>query len=393
MSISNSRQVDGHRIRIAHLISGLGVGGAERTLQSLVGELDKQAYESVIISLSDLGVIGEELRKAGYQVIPLGWRSGAFSPNGFLQLIRIVRKVSPGILQTWMYHADFLGALLTYFMRGLKLYWNVRGTISSMGEFSWTTQAVIRACSLLSGRPDGVIVNSKQGEDDHRVMGYSPKRWMLIRNGIDPQRFKPSRSDRESLRQNLQISDDAWVIGCVARYHPKKGHRFLIQSFAHFAETQKDSCLVLIGHALDESNVELVKDIQQAGIADRVFLLGTQIQSEFIYPALDALAMPSQYGEGFPNVVAEAMSCGVPCVVTDVGDAAFIVGETGEIVSQMEVQAFSNALASLRSRQVADREGLSRAARDRILKNFHIDSMVKAYQDLYSECLNEGDAA
>jgi glycosyltransferase involved in cell wall biosynthesis len=377
----SSAPVRGHRI--VHLISGLRVGGAERTLQALVDRLSQRGFESVIITLTDVGEIGRELRDSGFEVIALNWRSGSFSPVGFIKLVRMLRHLKPQILQTWMYHADLIGALARMSIRDLPLIWNIRGTISAMADFPAGTRAVVRACAMFSNTPSAVVVNSEQGYQDHQALGYHPETWAVIRNGIDLNRFIPSQSRRDSLREGLDVLPGDFLVGCMARYHPKKGHYFLLQAFKQFAKEIENAILVLAGSHVDEANHELVGQIREHGLEDRVRLLGAQSKSDLFYPALDVLALPSQFGEGFPNVVAEAMACGVPCVATDTGDAAEIVGEVGEIASPNEIADFSSALLRMHRRLGGEGQELARAARKRIQNHFPIEAMVDQYQKLY----------
>jgi glycosyltransferase involved in cell wall biosynthesis len=304
----------------------------------------------------------------------------------------MVHSLKPQMIQTWMYHADLVGTLLSYWERGMGLVWNIRGSNPSIRDWPLSTRIVMRACRLLSGKPEAVIVNSEQGLLDHQAIGYRPKEWVVLHNGIDTQRFVPSQSRRTTLRKSLGLKDGDCLIGCVARFHPKKGHYFLIQSFAGLLEGADNIYLALIGRRIHEGNAELMAWIQQAGVGERVFLLGAREQSEAVYPGMDILAMPSLYGEGFPNVVAEAMSCGVPCVVSDVGDAALIVGDTGEIVAPGDVEGFSRALQQLAGTVVVKRQRLAERARDRIQSHFNLAQMLAKYDQLYRRLINPDQA-
>jgi glycosyltransferase involved in cell wall biosynthesis len=292
-----------------------------------------------------------------------------------------------------MYHADLVGALASYWIKSCGLVWNIRGSLPSIADLPFTTRVVIRACSSLSGKPDVVIVNSQQGQIDHQAIGYQPREWIVIHNGIDTQRFAPSPSARAAFRQRLGLEEADRLIGCVARFHSKKGHQVLIQSFARLFKKADDLYLVLVGQNLEASNAELMAWIQQAEVGERVFLLGPCERSEAIYPGLDLLAMPSTYGEGFPNVVAEAMSCGVPCVVTDVGDAALIVGDTGQVVAPDEIVELSEALFRMVDAVAENRGPMAERARDRIVTQFNVDRMVSKYEHLYQRLIHQDELA
>jgi glycosyltransferase involved in cell wall biosynthesis len=377
--------------RIVHLISGLGIGGAERTLQGLVSQLDKRGFESVIISLSDLGEIGRQLQQRGFSVHTLDWKPGRLSPLGLIKLVRLISRLKPKVLQSWMYHADLVAALVSYWIKSINLMWNIRTSIPSIRDLPSSTRVVVRACSFLSSRPEVVIVNSEQGLRDHRAVGYQPKEWIVIHNGIDTQRFVPSQSHRDAVRSRLGIKPDETLLGYVARFHHKKSHRFLIQSFAKLIQSADNYYLALVGKGIDKENDELMSWIQQAGVKERVFLLGPLAQTEYFYPGLDMLALPSQFGEGFPNVVAEAMACGVPCVVTEAGEAPLIVGDTGEIVATGDLDGYSDALSRLSKRVAGNRQQAAQEARDRIVTLFNFEGMLANYEKLYRRMLDQGD--
>jgi glycosyltransferase involved in cell wall biosynthesis len=235
----------------------------------------------------------------------------------------------------------------------------------------------------MSKLPQAVIVNSEKGKEFHGEFGYRPRRWALIPNGVDTGRFRPNPETRPDMRRRIGVAADALVIGLVARFHPMKDFPTFLQAAHQFARIRQDAQFVLCGEGADRQNGELVKMIEELGLKDRVSLLGTRSDMQDVYPAFDMLALSSAYGEGFPNVLIEAMACGVPCVATDVGDSRAIVADTGIVVPPRDPDALMrgwNAVAA------GCRSGpLGECARARAVDQYSIDRVCLLYERLYHD--------
>ena len=236
-------------------------------------------------------------------------------------------------MQTWLYHADLLGWAAAG-LAGVKfLVWNIRSSDIDTSQYKPLSGLVIRACARLSGRPQAVVVNSLAGQAVHTGLGYHPRRWVHIPNGVDVDRYKPDPDARRAVRAELGLPVDAILIGMNARYDPMKNHSGFIQAAGKLVRSSLDVHFLLAGQDVDPGNTVLVDLIGRENLAGRVHLLGRCEDVPLLDAALDILAMTSSFGEGFPNAVAEAMACGITCAVTDVGDAALLVGNTGRVVS------------------------------------------------------------
>ncbi len=369
-------------LRVLHLISGLGVGGAERTLQRLVVGLAARGVAQQIVSLAGLGVIGEQLKQAGYPVATLGIGGPASLLQGLGRLGRILASFEPHVFQTWMYHADLLGALLRGRAPGAALAWNLRGSRRGARELGWRTYLVARTCARLSPRADVAVANSWAGREGHARMGYRPRRWLVIPNGVDLQRFRPDAARRAQARRALGVSQETVLIGSVGRDHPIKGYEHLISAFGRLAGEYQEIALALLGRGLDPGNPRLAAKIEAEGLAGRVHLLGPQEDVARWLPAFDLFVSPS-LSEGFPNAVAEAMASGVPCVVTEVGDSARLVGETGRVVPPGDARALAEAIRALLALSPEARRQLGAAARARVEENYSLVKSVQAYYTLY----------
>ncbi len=366
---------------ILHLITGLETGGAEGMLARLVTRTDRSRFRSVVVSMTDMGAVGPVIASAGIAVETLGIRRGMIDPRGVSRLIRLLRCYRPHIVQTWLYHADLLGLIVDRLGYAPRLAWNIR--CSDMAG----PGAVRAILSRFSARPSTVIINSHAGRRFHEGIGYHPRRWEYVPNGYDTALLRPDETARLRLRAALGIDPSAIVIGMAARYHPMKDHaNFLAAAAAaRQAAARPDVVFVLLGAAIDSANRDLARAIEARGLAPRFRLLGERADKNAVYPALDIATLTSAYGEGFPNVLAEAMACGVPCVATGNGDAAEILGDTGIIVAPRDPQA----LAAGRQRLIAlgpeDPRALGITARARIVENYELDRVVSRFEALYNE--------
>jgi glycosyltransferase involved in cell wall biosynthesis len=367
-------------IRICHIITDLDAGGAERALVNVVSRLDPSRFRNEVISLIKPGIFGRDLRMAGIPLISLGLQRGRPTLSSLLNVVRHLRRSRPTILQTWLYHADLLGLFAHYFSPSTRLLWNVRCSdivnSSESSHLRWITGLLAR----LSDRPDAVIVNSKRGQVFHEEIGYRPRRWIEIPNGVDTQRFRPCLHQREELRSFLGIRTNGPVIGLVARYHPMKDHQTFLQASAKFVSDHPDACFVLCGTNCDRQNEDLNRLISQAGLSGRVILLGCREDTETIYPAFDLATLSSAFGEGFPNVLTEAMASGVPCVATDVGACREIIEGHGLIVPPRDPAALAQAWKSMLAGPM---ELLARNARARACKHYGIERICEIYESIY----------
>jgi glycosyltransferase involved in cell wall biosynthesis len=366
-----------------HLITGLDVGGAERMLYQLVGQLDPKEFDNQVVSLIPLGAIGAQIRALGIPVTSLEMRPGRPTLKGLLQLVSILRQARPHILQTWLYHADLLGLLAGKLAHVPVILWNIRNSNMEFGRYRPLSGFVVRTCALLSRYPQGVVVNSRAGEAAHRELGYRPRFWRLIPNGVDSERFRPDSLARARIRSELQLQDEDLLVGMIARYDPMKGFGVFLQAAREIAAAHPHVHFLLAGPNVDAANRELLQQVGASRLRERVHLLGYRSDVQPILAALDVLVSASVFGEGFSNTVLEAMACGVPCVVTDVGDSGWIVGETGAVVPPRDASALAQACLKLMRLSSAERARLGDRARQRAVTNFDIQDSITAYKTLY----------
>lgn len=368
-------------IRIVHVISDLDTGGAEVMLAKLVGAMDRDRFSNTVISLTDRGQLGDLIESSGVAVHTLGMKRGRPDIFALPRLIRLFKTFHPTIVQSWLYHADLLSTLALKFYGSPILAWNVRCSDMDLKRYPPLTRAVQRVLAWWSVTPAAVVVNSEAGKWQHEWVGYRPRRWQVIPNGFDTQEFRPDSSVRLSLRKEWQIPEDAVIVALVARVDPMKDHATFLSAAQQVAESRKNVYFLLVGK--DTQTLAPVLDVK--GLTDQVRVLGYRSDIERLLPGVDVLCLSSAFGEGFPNVLGEAMACGVPCVSTDVGDARRIIGDTGLIVPVCDPVALAHAINDLIDRGPAAREHLGRAARARIEAEYSLARIVDQYCALYSD--------
>jgi glycosyltransferase involved in cell wall biosynthesis len=350
-------------MQLLHVITGLGMGGAERMLVRLLGAMDRARFPARVVSLTDLGALGPEIAALGVPVEALGMRRGVPDPRGLTRLRRIVRESRPDVVQSWLYHAD----LMSCFAGAKRLAWNLRCSDMDFARYGRSTRWAVRALARLSGQPDAVLCNAEAGRRLHESLGYHPRRWEIVPNGFDLQRFRPDPTARARLWAMLGLPEDAVVIGLVARLDPQKDHATAFAALERVPEAH----LVCIG-----------RDVPAP--SPRVHALGERSDVDALVPGFDIATLSSAFGEGFPNVLGEAMACGVPCVTTDVGDAGAIIGDTGFVVPLRDPAALAAGWQRMIALGPEGRARLGTAARERVVANWSIATIARRYEDIYA---------
>jgi glycosyltransferase involved in cell wall biosynthesis len=376
-------------MKILYIISGLSTGGAEMMLYKLLSVIDRDIFKPVVISLTDYGSLGNNIKNLNIPVYKMEMNAGFPNPFKVWRFIKLIRKINPELIQGWMYHGN-LAALLAerVLSNHVFLIWNIRHTPDDLKKEKRLTALVIRLGAKFSSHPDRIIYNSHVSEQKHELLGYDNKNKSIIPNGFNCEQFKPFDNAKSKLRHSLDLKKDTLLIGLVARYHLMKDHVTFLQSAGKLNKIYPEIHFVLIGQGIDKNNHLLIKLIQDLKITKNVHLLGKRIDVDEITAGLDIACSSSSWGESFSNTIGEAMACGIPCVVTDVGDSAWIVGETGIVVKPRDIKAFTNAMIKLIKMSSEERLGLGKLARNRIIKHFSLHLVAKKYEDMYQNLLN-----
>ena len=366
-----------------HIITDLNIGGAEMMLYKLVSGLDREKFLCRVVSLEPPGVLSRRINNLGIQVDSLGVNPRLPNPLALFKAVQMMLKWRPQVVQTWMYHADLLGTLAWKISRSSVLAWNMRCTNMDFSQYSKTTRWVVKVCAVLSRTPFMVVANSQTSIEHHRKMGYNPRRAMIIPNGFDLERFKPDSILRAQIRKEFEIPENAPCIGLVARFDPMKDHATFLSAAKIISSKRPGTQFFLCGEGMVWENSGLRACLGKAETSLKMHLLGRREDVNRIMAGLDILVSSSAYGESFPNVIGEAMACGVPCVATDVGDSRRIIGETGKIVPPKDPLAIANSVLELLDLPDEEFHEFGILARERIRKLYSLDRIVADYEKMY----------
>jgi glycosyltransferase involved in cell wall biosynthesis len=371
-------------LKVVHIITGLNGGGAEGVLFRLCS-FDQQS-QITVISLTDLGKYGPLLEKLNISVQCLNMQRGRMPWISAVNLWRLLRKIKPDVVQTWMYHADLFGGVLSRLAGIRNVVWGIRHGSLDSKQTSRSTFFVAKLSALISQWVPRVIIVCAQGSlKVHAAMGYDLKRMVYVPNGYDLGTFFPQTEVGNFLKLELGIPETVPLVGMVGRFNPQKDHANLLEALALLKSKTSNFACVLVGTGVDQDNPMLAERIMKYGLSGHVFLLGQRNDVPNVMQALD-LHVLSSSSEGFPNVIAEAMSSGTPCVTTDVGDAAVIVANTGWVVPAKQPDLLAKAIeAALNEMQSNSASWLQRCqeCRNRILSEFSVEKMVDNFHKVW----------
>jgi len=370
-------------IRILHVITALPTGGAETMLLKLLSATEEQ-YRHAVVSLKDEGIIGPRIKELGVPVYSLGIRPAAPNPFRVFSIRSVVRQFRPDLIQGWMYHGNIMASVASFLSRGrVPVIWNIRQSVRDLADYGRWTAMVIRLGALMSRGPAKIIYVSQSGANQHETLGYDSGRRIIIPNGIDCEVFHPDSEARKVVRAELGIPPESVLVGLVARYHPMKDHAGFLTAAVQVSRIHPSVRFMLVGKGVSEDQVTLSRTITELQLQGRVFLLGERQDTARLTAALDIACSASLWGEGFSNAIGEAMACGVPCVVTDVGDSAYIIGDTGLSVPPGQTDILAGAIMRLIDVGAEGRRERGMAARQRVACEFSLPSVARRYQELY----------
>ena len=375
-------------IRTLHIISGLTTGGAEKALFNLLNGGLAAHFHCHIVSLRDEGTMGPKLRALGLSVTSIGMGGGSSSSLFALKkLYHIVRTFQPDLIQGWMYHGNLAASLACYFAKGHPaLAWNIRHSLYSLRYEKLMMRQIIRINRYFSYTPDVLIYNSQVSRDQHESFGFTSTNGEVIPNGIDVKKFAFSNESRKRIRSVLGIPMDALVLGHVARLHPMKDHSGFLKAAVSLVQNYSHLHLLLSGKDVLLKNYELSQLIP-VRLRNRFHLLGDREDVPDLMSAMDVFCLSSAWGEGFPNVIGEAMAAGLTCVATDVGDSALIIGSAGTVVPVQNVDALIKGIGDNLSLTKDERSSLGASGRVRIEDNYTLDVNVNRYVALYTKMI------
>ncbi len=379
-------------MNILHIIVGLDAGGAEIALKRLIeSHQDSPDYGHSVISLADVGKIGQQLQSLGIEVQALNMRSsGPFSflsvPNVILKLVRAIRHSSPDIVQTWMYHADLLGGIASRIAGNRHVIWGIHAV--EINPDSRTTLMVRYICARLSHWvPHTIVCVAEASRKLHLALGYDGRHMEVVANGFDMSRLIATKAQRHNIRTQLGYRQKERVIGCVGRFDYSKHHENFVRAAGILAHKHLQLRFLMVGRNLDADNQVLARWISQTGHADRFTLLGERDDVPICLSAMDIFCLSSRT-EAFPLVLGEAMAMGLPCVTTDVADTKLLLGDKGVVVPKKDSKALAAGLEKLLALTPDERISLGQQAKQRIQSKFTISHTRKRFEAIYNKIMN-----
>jgi len=378
-------------MRVTHIITGLDTGGAEMMLSNLLAVFNRDTINSRVISLTNRGAIGDKISSLGVPVQSLGLKAGRLpDPRGVARLVKWLHEDPPDLIQTWMYHSDLIGGLAGKLAGDIPVMWGIRNSTLDIQYSKRSTIWTVKVCSVLSHfLPRQIITCSETARRIHISLGYAANKMIVIPNGFRLDNFHPDHDARNSVREELGLGQDALLIGLIARFNPQKDHQNFIDA-ANLVLNQSPSVhFLLCGNDICWENPELSGWINHTGHSGNFHLLNLRIDIPRLTAALDLAVSSSAYGEAFPLVVGEAMACGVPCVVTNVGDSPYIIEDTGKVVPPRDSQALASEMIKMLRLSPDDRSRLGQLARSRVEDLFDIRAIASKYEKVYSDELNK----
>lgn len=371
-------------MKIVFITTDLDMGGAEIMLYSLLSKMNRQQFNLIVVSLIDSGVWGSRIEALGIPVHTIGMQQGKPTPAAIWRLIQTVNRLKPDIIQGWMYHGNIAAQLASLFSASkIPVFWSIHHSPTSLSSERIMTKAIIKVGANVSHFNHKVIFVSQNSQQLHEKIGYKSVNTCIIPNGFDTDLFQPSVTAKNKLRSELGLAESSILIGLIGRFHPMKDHHNFLKAAALILKDYPELNFILAGTDVDSNNSILAGYITKLNLANRVHLLGERQDMNCVIPALDILSLSSAFGEAFPLVIGEAMSCGVPCAVTNIGDSAFIVGDTGKIVPPKDSEALANAWRELIDIGINGRKLLGNAARERIITSFSLKYIVSQYEKIY----------
>lgn len=373
---------------VLHVTTGLNVGGAEIMLMRFLAHHDPQRFKPSVVSLMKPGPIARLIAKKGIAVESMGMEPGRLMPAKLSKLSAAIKAADPDLYHGWMYHGNLVASLASMASRKpAPVIWSIHHSLHDIDNEKPLTAKVIRTLARMSRHTFAISYCSRIAADHHERYGFDARRRVVIPNGVNTDEFTPNEEARGRLRKLLGISDSRLIVGNFARFHPMKDQARLVESVALLVKRGLDLQALFVGDGHD--NAILAQRARELGIVDRVSILPVRDDIRDIAPGLDAFAMTSSWGESFSLAAAEAMACGVPAIVTDIGDCAWVVGDASLVARPNDTESIAEALHRLLSLPYAERREIGERARARIGEHFSMHEYVRLHAELYAHALEQ----
>ncbi len=380
MNAGNSSQIE-----IVHVITGLEVGGAESMLCQLLENCDQVRFNHTVVSLTGEGALSGRVRQTGVDLVSLRLNSPATMFRDFFQLILVLRRKEPDLVQTWLVHATFLGSLAGLLAGVGNIAWAFHSGFEKGANVKLSLRLLTRLLGACSGWLPAEIISCAQSVKKRCVeLGFQSDKFRILRNGTDTRTFTPQPDSCAAIRSEIGIPPNVPVVGIAGRFTPEKDYGLFFESALSLQQTMPEAHFLVCGSGTDKGNECAMKYVVQSEQPENFHLLGTRNDMPLVYSAMTIFALTSA-SEAFPLVLGEAMACGIPCAATQVGDCKEIIGDTGRITDSRKPNEIAKMWESMLRLPVDEYEQLSRMARERIAENFSIEKCVWEYERLYRD--------
>ncbi|MAH97808.1 MAG: hypothetical protein CMA12_00455 [Euryarchaeota archaeon] len=375
-------------MKILHIISGLNSGGAEGVLCRLV--INDKRNTHYVVSLTNKGFYGKDLEKNKIFLKSLMIKKNIFIFIKFIQLVFLIRHIKPDVVQCWMYHAELFGGLAAKLSGIKKIFWNIRNSDLNPLWSKKSTIYLAKLCSFFSNSvPTKIISCSRKSTITHVHMGYKKNKILLIPNGFDDKKFTFKAQNYLNWREKLKISRKIVVFGFVGRWNSQKDFETLFKAFSNFLSennNKKIFKLLLIGSQLNSSNKKFLRQIKKYNLNKHIIYLDETNRINEVINIIDIGIFSSKGNEGFPNVIAEKMLTRIPCIVSDVGDASIIVGNTGWVFKRRDWLDLSRKIKFVYNNIYVHKFKWNRKkneSRNRIKNHFSLNKMISDYHKIW----------
>ena len=362
--------------RIVILARRLDQGGAQRQLIALALGLKAAGRDVHVVTFYPGGAFEKNLSGRGVPMHVPG-KHGRWDAIGFLiRLARLLRGLQPDVIYSFMDVPNILAVALKPLLPSTRIVWGVRASNVDLSRYDWLARLAYALECRLANFADCIVANSDAGKR-HAVANRFPEdKIVVIRNGIDTDHFRFDPDGRQRVRAEWNLGEHEILVGLIGRLDPMKDHAVFLEAASFIARERHDLRFVCAGDGEAAYADALKQQAATLGLTGKLIWAGARDDMPAVCSALDIACSSSSFGEGFSNTIAEAMACGVPCVVTDVGDSALIIGDAGCVVAPGDHRAFAAGILQLSNLPPEKRRLLGEMCRSHIVSAFGIDTLV-----------------
>lgn len=362
--------------KILFFIRSLNAGGAERQLVVTAKGLAQRGHGVTVLTFYEGGFYADELNDTKIQLLNLQ-KKGRWDVFPFiLRLRKVLRNQTPDVIYSFLGTANILTVVMRYFIAPVRIVWGVRASNMDLEQYDWLSRWSYWLECRLARFSDAIIVNSNAGMKYAVEHGFPEKKMTVIPNGIDTERFHIDKSAGEMLRKAWNVAGGEHLIGVVGRIDPMKGIPTFLEAAVLLRENCSHARFVWVGTGETTYENSMRQLSSKLGLDDVLIWAGRHTNMVAVYNAFD-IASSSSYSEGFSNVLGEVMACGVPCVVTNVGDSALVVGDTGLVVPAKDSRALADAWNEMLLLDDEMFQERTIAVRNRVVNEFSVAALIE----------------